>query len=96
MPNFLQKEIKMPSIIVVFKSKTEVFLFMEYLKNYGISSTTVGTPREAKVGCGLSVKISKSHLNVALSILRRYHFDGFHGIYQTIKKDSRLITSRLI
>lgn len=86
----------MPNIIIVFKSKTEVLLFMEYLKNYGISSTTVGTPKEAKVGCGLSVKISRNNLGVAMNVLKRYNFEGFHGIYQTIKKDSRLITSRII
>ena len=50
----------MEYIVVAFRSRTHTVRFSEYLRNLGINNEIVNTPKEAGVGCGLSVKISTS------------------------------------
>lgn len=44
--------------IAVFTSRTETIRFNEILNRNNVSSQVINTPREASVGCGVSVKFS--------------------------------------
>ena len=71
--------------VVVFKSKTEVFAFVEQARYLGIGASVVSTPKEIKIGCGLSAKISDSQIYLAKKIIFSYGFGTFYGIF-SIKK----------
>lgn len=70
--------------LVVFKTKTEVFAFIEDIRYLGISASVVSTPKEIKIGCGLSAKISDNGINVAKRIIYNGDYPTFYGIF--IKK----------
>ena len=81
--------------IAVFHSKTDVFLFMNYLKRSGVFCETVGTPKEAKVGCGLSVRFLKNNLSVAREILNSVRFNSFYAMYQVQVVGFRSVMSKI-
>lgn len=66
--------------VAVFRSKTEVFRFMEYMERVGASCSTVGTPREVKIGCGIAAKIPYNFISRARSVIERGDFSGFYAL----------------
>ncbi len=76
----------MTAYIFVFRSKTDVFSFMEKLQSNLIPCQTIGTPREANIGCGLSVKVSESFYSQSRKVLFSYKFSSFYGVFK-VKKD---------
>ncbi|MDE5667261.1 MAG: DUF3343 domain-containing protein [Clostridia bacterium] len=46
----------MTEILAVFRSRSQAIDCNSRLKRYGISATLINTPKEANVGCGLSLK----------------------------------------
>lgn len=71
----------MEYIIVAFRSRAQTVKFNEYLRRNGVSSEIVNTPKEAGVGCGLSVKISKEKLSLVKNIIKRLKVDSFAGFF---------------
>ncbi len=71
-------------IIIVFRSRMQVMHFKKLLASRGVNGEIISTPREIKIGCGLSVKIKESDLSVAKSILEGVKFTTFVGIYEAI------------
>lgn len=71
--------------VVVFKSKTEVFAFLEDMRFFNATASTVSTPKEIKIGCGLSAKISESGINIAKRIIYNGDYPTFYGIF-SLKK----------
>ena len=47
----------MEYVIAVFRSRAETIRFYEFLTSNGFGATIINTPKEAGVGCGLSVKV---------------------------------------
>ena len=54
----------MEYVVVAFRSRAHTVGFYELLKKNGISAEIINTPKEAGVGCGLSVKISSYQFEV--------------------------------
>ena len=52
----------MEYLIATFKSRAETIRFSDILRGYGVPAEIVNTPREAGVGCGLSVKSYRGYL----------------------------------
>lgn len=70
----------MEYVIVAFRSRAETVAFAKFLTNNGINNQIVNTPKEAGVGCGLSVKINKVYLSAikrAINTLKTKSFAGF-------------------
>ena len=57
----------MEYVIVAVRSRATVVALSEYLTKMGIKNQIVNTPKDAGVGCGLSVKISP---NLLLAVKR--------------------------
>ncbi len=75
----------MEYLIAVFKSRTQVMKFYGNLQNYRIHSNVINTPREASLGCGLSVKFNMQDYNNVLKVLRMdnyYSFGGFFKVFE--------------
>ena len=67
--------------IIVFKSKTEVFRFIEEMQDNGVNATAVGTPSHARIGCGISAKIEYRYLWLAKKIISNGNYNSFYRIY---------------
>ncbi len=72
--------------VVVFKTKTEVFAFLEDMRYFNVSASTVSTPKEIKIGCGLSAKIPDSSINIAKRIIYGNDYPTFYGIFALKKQ----------
>ena len=70
----------MEHVIVAFRSRAETVKFSEVLKKYGVYNEIVSTPKEAGVGCGLSLKISQQSITATkrvIAVLGAKSFAGF-------------------
>lgn len=79
----------MEYIVAAFRSRSETVKFSYFLKNHGLSNEIVNTPKEAGVGCGLSVKVNKLRFNElkrAVRIANLSSFAGFFSVYETAGK----------
>lgn len=48
----------MEYVVAAFRSRASVVAFYEYLRSRRVNAEIINTPKEAGVGCGLSVKFS--------------------------------------
>ena len=89
------KEKVMKSVIAVFRSKTETYRFIEYMRGVGVDCNAVSTPKEAHVGCGISAKFNYDRLNVAYKITKSGGFLAFKGFYSIVKRNGVTSTVKL-
>lgn len=71
----------MEYVIVAFRSRTQTLEFHKLLRINFISSEIVNTPKEAGVGCGLSVKIEKGSFAYAKMMVNRFRASSFAGFF---------------
>ena len=69
----------MTEILAVFRSRSQAADCNSRLRINGINCALVNTPKEAGVGCGLSVKIPQYAIVRAKSIIRRANYSAFYG-----------------
>ena len=67
--------------LAVFRSRTQVMEFVEYMQSRGIDSRAVNTPAEAHVGCGISARFPKIYLNYAKEVIQKLGLNTFAGFY---------------
>lgn len=82
--------------IAVFRSKTEVFEFIDYMEQNGVRCVTTGTPKEARIGCGISAKFSYVFMHKARRILETVDFEGFYAVYLVEEKAGRSVMGRIM
>lgn len=71
----------MEYLVVAFRSRANVFAFYEFLKQNRIECEIINTPKEANVGCGLSVKTPTfQYANVKMTI-NRLNLKNFAGVF---------------
>ena len=85
----------MTKAVFVFRTKTEVFEFADELRARGIPAGTVGTPKEARIGCGLAVSTEARFLSVAKKIATSGGYGGFYGIFLVERSDKKTSTTRV-
>ena len=71
----------MEYIVIAFRSRAHTVKFAEFLRKYGAYCQIVNTPKEAGVGCGLSVRISVKDLAVARRAVTVTDFKSFAGVF---------------
>ena len=67
--------------IAVFKSRTQTLRFCERLKQKKVSAFIINTPKQANLGCGLSVKFFRESLNYAKNLLTAENYRSFAGLF---------------
>jgi len=72
----------MEYLVVAFRVRAQTIAFSVLLKDNGVYNEIVNTPKEAGVGCGLSVKISQSQLHIVKRALGAGAFNSFAGIFK--------------
>ncbi len=71
----------MEYVIAAFRSRAHTVRFYEFLRSYGIGAEIINTPKEAGVGCGLSVKVSPSNLMLLKKGVKIANLNSFAGIF---------------
>ena len=71
----------MEYIIVAFRSRTQTVKLSQILQSMGVACEIVNTPKEAGVGCGLSVKISNFNFERVKSVVFGMGFSAFAGFF---------------
>ena len=72
----------MTEILAVFRSRSQAIDCNARLKVYGVNASLINTPREANIGCGLSVKIAPDKLERVKGIIRSVNYSAFYGFYR--------------
>lgn len=70
------------TILTVFRSRAESLDYAERLHVYGVDASTMPTPKEARIGCGLCVRFDVRYFVRANAILRTGNYSTFKGYYQ--------------
>lgn len=69
----------MTEMIAVFRSRAQAVDCNARLRRYGVPSNIINTPKEANVGCGLSLRIPQNMLARAKSIISGGKYSAFYG-----------------
>lgn len=69
-------------ILAVFRSRAHSLDYAERLIRYGVQATTVPTPKEARIGCGLCVRFDARYYVRARAILKTGKYGTFKGFYK--------------
>ena len=78
--------------VVVFKTKTEVFSFIDDARNVGLGASVVSVPKELKIGCGLAVSIGDNRAMSAWAIVKKKGYPTFIGIFKVTRGTTKKIT----
>ena len=68
-------------IAITFRSRAHTVKFSEFLRKNGVPNEIINTPKEAGVGCGLSVKVSPSRFATARAAVRATSLSSFAGFF---------------
>ena len=71
----------MEYIIVAFRSRTHTVGFSNYLSKLNIKKEIINTPKEAGVGCGLSVKVSSGYFTQVKQCVFNTKLSSFAGFF---------------
>ena len=82
----------MEYIVVAFRSRSHTIKFHSFLERNGISSEIINTPKEAGVGCGLSVKVSPAMLLAIKKALMITSLPSFAGLFSVKNLGGRMLT----
>lgn len=85
----------MSEILAVFRSRSQAIDCNQNLKNLGIQSTLINTPKEAGVGCGLSVKVPYAAMPRLKKIIAAGRYSAFYCYLRIENKYGRIFISPL-
>lgn len=71
----------MEYVAVAFRSRTQTVRFADFLKHNGLNCEVINTPKEAGVGCGLSVKITRTAVPLVKKALLYTKAENFAGFF---------------
>lgn len=70
------------TILAVFRSRDQTMDYANRLRRYGVSPRVVNTPKEAKVGCGISVQFARADFAKARAVLGLGRYSTFRGFFE--------------
>ncbi len=71
----------MTELLAVFRSRSQAVDCNSRLKMNGIPCALVNTPKEANIGCGLSVKFPANTAPRAKALVLGARYSAFYGFY---------------
>ncbi len=75
--------------IAIFRSRTQVYEFIDFMTNAGIACSAINTPTEAHIGCGISARFYCGHRGYAREIIMRRNLNTFVGFYHIMQQGMR-------
>jgi hypothetical protein len=85
----------MTEILAVFRSRTQAIECFNNLKTFGVPAGLINTPKEANIGCGLSVKFSKNYFNRVRALIAKSKYSAFYGYFKMENKYGRIFISTI-
>ena len=79
--------------IAAYRSRSQVLRLDAMLRQEGIGSAVVSTPREVALGCGLSVRFALEDTERVRRIVGRLPSVGLIGLYQVHAHGPRRLTA---
>ena len=70
-------------ILAVFRSRAHSLDYAQRLSAYGVAATTVPTPKEARIGCGLCVRFDARYFVRAQAVAKTGRYSSFKGFSKT-------------
>ncbi len=67
------------TILAIFRSRAQALDCVSALRGAGVPASAVNTPKEAGVGCGLSVKFEEGFTLRVKSVLQTRRYAAFGG-----------------
>ena len=81
-------------IIITFRSRYYSLRFNNILRDAGVKSLLMSTPREVAIGCGLSVRINCNEISRISKIMQKNPMP-WSGVWQVDSYGSRKIIKRV-
>lgn len=69
----------MTEMLAVFRSRSQAIDCMTRMRAFNIAAQLINTPKEAGVGCGLSLKFPMSAAARVKSIISKLNYSSFYG-----------------
>ena len=69
----------MAEVLAVFRSRSQAIDCMTKMRALNVPAQLINTPKEAGVGCGLSLRFPQSAANRAKSVISRVGYTSFYG-----------------
>ena len=69
----------MTELLAVFRSRSQAIDCMNKMRACGVTAQLINTPKEANVGCGLSLKIPPASSARAKNLIARVNYSAFYG-----------------
>lgn len=69
----------MYELLAVFKSRSQAMDCAARMRVANLRCALIATPKEAGVGCGLSIKIDRAQLARAQNIIKSGRYSAFYG-----------------
>ena len=85
----------MIEFLAVFRSRSQAIDCNARLRAAGIPASLINTPREANIGCGLSVKVPQFSLQRVQFIVRNANYSAFYGFYRMQTNYGRTIFGKI-
>ncbi len=85
----------MTEILAVFRSRSQAVDCNAKLHAYGVQSAIVNTPKDANIGCGLSVKIPQNTLPRVKALIRNCNYSAFYGFFTINTQYGRTFFGRI-
>lgn len=83
-------------LVIVFRSRTEVYSFTEALNARGASAYITATPLKAGVGCGVAVKTRANNFSAVLAEISSGSYAGFYGVFSVETRGVRSSVTRVV
>ncbi len=82
-------------LIAVFRSRNQTTTMFHLCSRNGINCAIVNTPREAYVGCGISLKFQEGDLPKVKALLRQFGASSFAGLFRVSVRGKKSYVSRI-
>lgn len=84
----------MTEILAVFRSRTQAADCNSRLRSACVNAALINTPKEANVGCGLSIKLRAQDMARAKFIIRNAGYSAFYGFFAVVNRYGRITLVR--
>ncbi len=85
----------MKELIISYKSRNNLMQLQRLLKQNGVASSIVSTPRNISVSCGLSIKTQYQYLFLVKKLIVMLNLSDFNGVFLYERKPNTFPLKRL-
>lgn len=81
----------MTEILAVFRSRSQAIDCMTKMRALNIPAQLINTPKEANVGCGLSLKFPQNAANRVKNVISRVNYSAFYGYMRIDYRSGKML-----